>query len=105
MAVLTTPPPDPFHKPAKAFPYRLSLDDPVSTARLRPIVGKSEKVEATRVFRRFISKGRPIEIDQRRLLRMNGQVEAIETLRQDFHDSAGVFFQFKPDDEIIGKSN
>ena len=105
MAVLTTPGPYPFHKPAKAFPYRLALDDPESTARLRPIVGKPEKVEATRVFRRFLSKGRLIEIDQRRLFGMNGQVEAIETLRQVFHNPAGVFFQFEPNDEIIGKSN
>src|SRR3989337_926974 len=105
MAVLTTPGPDPFHKPAKAFPYRLALDDPESTARLHPIVGKSEKVETTRVFRRFLSKGRPIEIDQRRLFGMNGQVETIESLRQNFHDPDGVLFQFESDDEVIRKSN
>ena len=81
MAVFTTPSPDPLHKPAKAFPYRLALDDPESTARLRPIVGKPEKVEATRVFRRFLSIGRPIEIDQRRLFGMNGQVETLDSFR------------------------
>ena len=105
MAVLTTPGPYPFHKPAKAFPYRLALDNPESTARLRPIMGKPEKVEAIRVFRHFLSKGRLIEIDQRRLFGMNGQVETIESLRQDFHDSDSVLFQFESDDEVIRKSN
>ena len=45
MAILMTPCPYPLHKPAQAFPDRLPLDDPVSTACRGPIVGKSQKVD------------------------------------------------------------
>jgi hypothetical protein len=43
MAILTTPCPYPFHKPAQPFPDRLPLDDPVSTACCGPVVGKARK--------------------------------------------------------------
>src|SRR5438132_1664243 len=43
MALRTTPWPYPFHTPAQAFPDRLPLDDPVSTAWLGPRVGKSQQ--------------------------------------------------------------
>src|SRR5688500_7745745 len=52
MAVVTTPCPAPFYKPAQAFPDCLPLDDPVSTARLGPIVGKSQNIECTRALGR-----------------------------------------------------
>src|SRR2546422_4730934 len=72
MAILTTPCPYPFHKPAQAFPDRLPLDDPVSTACLGPIVGKSQKVECTLAVRRSLSTWRLFALDQHRLFGMNG---------------------------------
>ena len=74
MAVLPTPCPYPFHKPAKALPDCLPLDDPVSTACFGPIVGKSEKVECPCASGRVLAPQRLIERNQRRLFGMNGEV-------------------------------
>src|SRR2546421_10792365 len=104
MAVFTTPCPYPFHKPTQAFPDRLTLDDPVSTAWLGPIVGKSEKVEAPLASCRLVSTWRPLERNQHRLFGMNGQAVTGKPLRQDFHHPAGVGFQLEADDKIIGKA-
>ena len=92
MAMLTTPCPYPFHTPAQAFPDRLPLDDPVSTACLGPIVGKSQQVECPRAPCRGGSAWRPLERKQHRLFGMNGQAKAMKTLRQDVHDPVGVRF-------------
>src|SRR6266516_4808054 len=105
MAVFTAPCPYLFHTPAQSFPYRLALDDPVSTACFGPIVGKSQKVEAPLAPGRFVSTRRPLELNQHRLFGMNGQTEAIEPLRQDRHNPAGVFFSLASDDEIIRKTH
>src|SRR5215510_1973711 len=103
VAVCPTPCPTRFHKPAQAFPDRLALDDPISLAYFAPIVGKSEKVECPRAPCRLIAAWRPLEGNQRRFLRMNGEAEARKPLRQDLHHPAGVGFQRAADDEIIGK--
>src|SRR4030065_2799126 len=105
MAVLTTPRPDRLHKPSQTLPYGLSLYDPVPPARFGPKVGKSEEVECTLASHRFLSKWWRLELNQRRLLRMDGKLETVEPLREDFHHPAGGFFQLEPDDEIIGKTH
>jgi hypothetical protein len=105
MAVLTTPCPDRFHQPTQSFPYRLALDDSVSTACFGPIVGNSKKVEWTLARCRGVSAGRLLELNQHRLFGMNGQAKAVEPFRQDRHDPAGVCFQLASDDEIIAKTN
>ncbi len=99
MAVLTTPCPYLFHTPAQSFSDRLALDDPVSTACFGPIVGKSQQVEAPLAPGRLVSTGRPLALNQHRLCGMHGQTEAIEPLRQDRHNPAGVCFQLASDDE------
>src|SRR5882672_8572071 len=104
MAVLTTPCPARFHKPPQAFPDRLALDDPVSLACFAPIVGKSEKVKCTRAPCRLVVAWRPLERNQRRFLRMNGEAETGEAFRQDFHNPAGIGFALTADDKIIGKA-
>src|SRR4030095_1543732 len=104
MAVFTTPRPYPFHEPTQAFPDRLPLDDPVSTACLGPIVGKSEKVEGPRAPRRLVATWWPLERSQHRLFGMNGQAETGKPPREDFHHPAGVGFQLAADDKIIGKT-
>src|SRR5881397_1222624 len=92
MAILPTPCPDCSHKPAQAFPDRLALDDPVSTACRGPIVGKSQEVECPLAPCRGGSAWRPLERTQHRLFGMNGQTKAMQTLRQDVHDPVGVRF-------------
>src|SRR5207245_10720421 len=104
MAVVTAPCPYLFHKPAQTFPDRLTLDDPVSTACLGPVVGKSQKVECTLAVRRLLSTWRLFALDQHRLFGMNGQTETTEPFRQDRHDPVGVCFLLEADDEIIGKT-
>src|ERR671919_2957492 len=104
MAVLTTPCPDRFYKTAQSFPDCLALDDPVSTARLGPIVGKSEKVEGPLAFRRLLSTWRPLELNQHRLFGVNGQTKTVEPLRQHIHDPAGLCFQRESHDKMIGKT-
>src|SRR6266436_8958791 len=93
MAVFTTPCPYPFHKPSQAFPDRLPFDDPVSTARLGPIVGKSEKVKGPLAPGRLVTTWWPLERSQHRLFGMNGQAETGKPPREDFHHPAGVGFQ------------
>src|SRR5215467_15533213 len=104
MAVVTTPCPALFHKPAEAFPDRLALDDPVSLACFAPIVGKSEKDKCTRAPCRLVAAWRPLERNPRRFLRMNGEAETGEAFRQDFHNPAGIGFALTADDKIIGKA-
>src|SRR6266436_8931883 len=104
MAVFTTPCPYPFHKPSQAFPDRLPFDDPVSTARLGPIVGKSEKVKGPLAPGRLVTTWWPLERSQHRLFGMNGQAETGKPPREDFHHPAGVGFQLEADDKIIGKT-
>src|SRR3989442_841758 len=103
MAILPTPCPDCSHKPAQSFPDRLALDDPVSTACLGPIVGKSQKVECTRAPCRRVSARRLLERNHCRLFGMNGQTEAVESLRQDGHHPARVGFQLAANNKIIRK--
>ncbi len=67
MAVISTPCPYPFHKPAQTLGDRLTLDDPVSTACFGPVVGKSEKLEGPLAPRRVLSTQWLIEPNQRRL--------------------------------------
>ena len=105
MAVVTTLCPYPVHKLAQTFSDRLTLDGPVSTTCFGPIVGKSEKVERPRAWSRCLSTRRPLELNQRRLFGMNGEVEAIKALGQDRHHPAGIGFQLETDNEIIGKTN
>src|SRR5713101_2869664 len=102
MAVLPTPCPDGSHKPAQAFPDRLALDDPVSTACLGPIVGQSQQVACPRAPCRGVSARRLLERTHCRLCGMNGQTEAIAPLRHDGHHPARVGFQLAADDTIIG---
>src|SRR2546425_1342771 len=104
MAVFTTPCPYPFHKPTQAFPNCLPLDDPVSTACLGPIVGKSEQVEGPLAPGRLVATWWPLERSQHRLFGMNGQAETGKPPREDFHHPAGVGFQLEADDKIIGKT-
>jgi hypothetical protein len=104
MAILPTPCPDPFHTPAQAFPDRLPLDDPVSTACLGPIGGTSQNVACPLAPCRGGSAWRPLERTQHRLFGMNGQATAMQTLRQDVHDPVGVRFERDANDTIIGKT-
>src|SRR6266849_3748518 len=104
MAVLTTPCPSLFHTPTQSFPDRLALDDPVSTACFGPIVGKAQKGEAPLAPGRLVSTRRPLELNPHRLFGMHGQTEAIEPLRPDRHNPAGVCFQLASDDAIIRKT-
>jgi hypothetical protein len=102
MAVLTTPCPDPFPQPAQAFPDCLPLDDPVSTARLGPIVGKSQKVACPLAPCRGGSAWRPLERKQHRLFGMHGQAKAMEALRPDVHDLMGIRFALAAEDMPVG---
>jgi hypothetical protein len=102
MAMLTTPCPYPFPQPAQAFPDRLPLDDPVSTACLGPIVGKSQHVACPLAPCRGGSAWRPLERKPHRLFGRNAQAKAMQTLRQDVHDPVGVRFSREADDTIIG---
>jgi hypothetical protein len=104
MAVCTTPRPYPLHEPPQAFPARLPLDDPVSTACLGPIVGQSEQVEGPRAPRRLVATWWPLERRQHRLFGMHGQAETGQPPREDFPHPAGVGFQLAADDKIIGKT-
>src|SRR4029453_2150627 len=104
MAVLPTPCPDCSHTPAQSFPDRLALDDPVSTACLGPIVGKSQKVECPRAPCRGGSARRLFERNHCRLFGMHGQTEAIAPLWQDGQHPARVGFQLAADNTIIGKT-
>src|SRR5262245_15924449 len=104
MAVLTTPCPALFHKPPQAFPDRLALDDPVPLACFGPVVGKSEKIKCTCAPCRLVAAWRPLERNQRRFPRMNGEAETGEALRQDVHHPAGIGFARTADDKIIGKA-
>ena len=104
MAVFTTPCPYPLHKPSQAFPDRLPFDDPVSTACLGPIVGKSEQVKGPLASGRLVTTWWPLERSQHRLFGMNGQAETGKPPREDFHHPAGVGFQLEADDTIIGNT-
>ena len=53
---------------------------------------------------RLVAAWRPLERNQRRFLRMNGEAETGETFRQDFHNPAGIGFALTADDKIIGKA-
>ena len=102
MAVLTTPGPARFHTPPQAFPDRLALDDPVSLACFAPIVGQSEQVTWTRAPCRLVVAWRPLARHQRRFLRMHGEAQTGEALRQDFHHPAGIGFALTANDTILG---
>jgi hypothetical protein len=104
MAVFTTPRPSPLHAPTQAFPARLPLDDPVSTACLGPLVGKSEKGEGPRAPRRWVATWWPLERSQPRLFGMHGPAETGKPPREDCPHPAGVGFQREADDTIIGKT-
>lgn len=68
-------------------------------------MGKSEKVECTVPIRLTLSFSRLPELGQPRLLWMNGQAETTKSLRQDFHDPAGIFLNLKTHDKIISKTD
>ena len=104
MAMLTTPWPYPLHNPAQAFPARLPLDDPVSTACRGPIVGQSKQVECALAPCQGGSVWWPLERTQPRLVGMHGQAQALQTLRQDGHDPVGVRFSLAAADTILGKT-
>src|SRR5882672_11831056 len=102
LALLTTPWPYPFPQPAQAFPDRLPLDDPVSTACRGPIVGKSQHVACPRAPCRGGSAWRPRERKPPRLCGRNGQAQALQTLRHDVQDPVGVRFAREADETLIG---
>ncbi len=68
-------------------------------------MGESEKIECAVPTSSILLRVRLPEVHQRRLLRMNGQIEAIKPLRKNFHDLPGIFFPLAPDYEIIGETN
>ncbi len=105
MAVIPAPPPDSANSSFQSFPCRLPLNNPVPTTRFAPVVGESEKIECAVPTSSLILRVRPPEVHQRRLLRMNGQIEAIKPFRKNFHDLPGIFFPLATDDEVIGKTN
>jgi len=105
MAVCTTPCPYPLQKPAQAFPDRLPLDAPVSTACLGPRVGQSAQVAAPLASCRWGSTWRPLERHPHRLCGMHGQAVTGTPLRQDVHHPAGVGFQREADDQSIGTAS
>ena len=45
VAVLAAPHPHGFHRPSQSLPLRVALHHPVTSARSRPVVGESEKIE------------------------------------------------------------
>ena len=56
-------------------------------------------------MRLVLFKSRLAELNQHRLLWMNGQSETAKTLRQYVHNPSGIFFQFEADYKIISKAN
>ena len=105
MAIVPAPLPDSTNSSFQSFPCRLPLNNPVPTTRFPPVVGESEKIECAVPISSILLRVRLPEVYQRRLLRMNGQIEAIKPLRKNFHNFPGIFFPFTTDDEIIGKTN
>jgi len=102
MAVLTTPCPALLQKPPQAFPDRLALDDPVSLACCAPIVGQSANGKCPRAPCRWVAAWRPLARNPRRFLRMHGEAETGEALRQAVHHPAGLGVALTADDTIIG---
>src|SRR5262249_13119902 len=102
--LLTTPWPDPWHTPAPAFPARLALADPVSTARRGPRVGQSQKGEGPLAPCRGGSVGRPLARTPPRLGGRHGQAKALQTLRQDVHDPVGVRCARAAEAQILGQT-
>jgi hypothetical protein len=105
MTRVTTPLPEQLLGSAYAFTGRLPLDDPVAPARFRPEMGKSEKLECAVPRVGILVEFRLPKRNQRGLRGMNGETKAVEPLRQYVHESAGVVFPFKADDELIRETN
>jgi hypothetical protein len=100
MAIVPAPPPDSANSSFQSFPCRLPLNNPVPTTRFPPVVGKSEKIECAVPTSSLILSVWLPEVHQRRLLWMNGQIEAIKPLRKNFHDLSGIFFPFAANNEV-----
>src|SRR5437763_5923633 len=77
-AMLTTPCPYPLHTPAQAFPDRLPLDDPVSTACLGTRGGQSQTVACPLAPCRGGAAWRPLARQPHRLCGMHGQATALQ---------------------------
>jgi hypothetical protein len=63
-------------------------------------MGKSEIIECP-IFFPLTLCARFAELDQHRLLWMNGQTETLKPLRQYLHNPAGIFLQFKTNDKVV----
>jgi len=104
MAVCTPPRPSPWQEPTQAFPARLPLDAPVSTAWRGPRVGQAEHVAGPRAPRRWVATWWPRERRPPRLGGMQAQAETGQPPREDFHHPAGVGFHLAAEETISGNT-
>jgi hypothetical protein len=90
LAVGTTPRPSPLHAPPPAFPARLPLADPVSTACLGPRGGKAAQGAGPRAPRRWVATWWPLARRHHRLCGRHGPAETGKPPREACQPPAGV---------------
>jgi len=105
MAIVSDPTPQRLQKSLDPVFSRFPPDNPVTSVRSRPEMGKPKEIECAIPFCSVSSTTWLSERDQPRLLGMNRKPKAGESLRQHLHNPAGICFIFKTNDKVIGKSN
>jgi hypothetical protein len=105
MAIVPYPMPQRLQEPLDPVLSRFPPDNPVTSVRFSPEMGKSKEIKRIIPFCRAYFATRLSKLDQPRLLGMNGKLKAGESLRQNIHTFASLCFLFKANDKIIGKSN
>jgi hypothetical protein len=99
-----TPPPPRLLGATEPLPGCSACDHPNTPARLRPVMGQSQKVACAVPIGRRLAGVRFPERDQRRLRRMNAQINAGKPLRQHGHNLPGIGFQLAAHDTLIGNA-
>lgn len=89
---------------------RLALHHPSASMGSAPVMGESQEVECARLgtipsLAGGVARGRRLEPDQPRLLRVDRQAVLAHPPGQDVHDPSGVVFSGHPDHEVVRIAN
>jgi hypothetical protein len=102
--VIPAPLPERLHGPAEPLSSRRPFDNPKPLARFGPEMGKAEKIECAVSIILLLTGGWPLEPNQRRLLRVYGELKEIEPFWQRRQHPPGIVLPFAADKKIVGKA-
>src|SRR5208283_52025 len=105
MPMVPAPLPEGLHGTTEPLFGRLPLDDPKPLARFRPEVGEAEKLKGAVLVVRLLHRGRLPEANQRRLLRVYGELKKTEPFWECRQHPPGIILPFAADEKIISKAD